>query len=660
MRVGKGSGVGRSAHGLHGHSRTYLPRVPVPGSIPPLSDSAEPGPAQPRRFAFVACAALLLAGVWLIAGLFLLGDLGYWNDDFFIAQRDPATGERSGWALPAATPFQPPRDGIVYWRPALTVGMATLMGELWNTPRVLFAIMALVHGAVGVALWALLRRLGRSPAVSVGAACLYVAFPAHFEVWMWASAASASLGVLALLGIIALWLRWTRDDAGLLGDARTLLGLALLAALATCSYEQAAAGVAALPLLSLARAPAHGTLRRAVLRCGLGLAVIGMVYAIYLGLILAHRGPDGSLGASGAIQPMAMWGRSMLRILEGALFPMGLGFQGAAAWRVGAETMFAAHALRAWACVGLVVASLAGLIAWTRTTPGLSRWAAAESFAGTRAGGQAPFSRVQRFWLAVFGGVLAVASLIPVAMVGGAGALRPRLVAVVCIGVLILLATCADRATQAIGPRPRAQRAWWVGLMLAWCGAMVYCLPASVGMQRGFQARAQLDADTAQRLRELIPSPAPRSVFVPVLVDSLPIRTDTHAYSTYYIGPLYWGFAFPFYIQDVYRRSDVDAAAFSFDFHPVLDAHPDGLLLPGPLKHGFVPDPLPASLRVRQPQQAFVAWDRIVPIWVIDRDVRVVTELTFTRGGAEVLRVRPPAVGGLGVPEFAWTVELPE
>lgn len=250
---------------------------------------------------------LVLFALWWLCCWFLHGDLGWWNDDYFMSQRDPKTGEVVRWFLPSATPFETPRAGTIAWRPMLTLGVTNIVTLLWEMPRLAHLLMALTHLASAVAIWRLLLRLGRSPGVALGGGALYLCWPAGFEGWMWANGWCSGLGTLAYVLLCRAWIAWTRGHTPGERGAWALTRVALAAVFVTICHEQSAAAVAALPALSLAMRPKGEAWRTTIRTILLGMTIVGIVVATYVALLLLTRPDTGSLGAAGTLAPIHRW-----------------------------------------------------------------------------------------------------------------------------------------------------------------------------------------------------------------------------------------------------------------------------------------------------------------------------------------------------------------
>src|SRR5215471_11309566 len=94
--------------------------------------------------------------LWLVATMFLGGDLGRWNDDYEFNQRIPETGVYQR--------LTEPMEGQV-WRPLFFTVVPALQTLCWDRPWINHTIQAGAHALAALLLCLTLCALGISRAV---------------------------------------------------------------------------------------------------------------------------------------------------------------------------------------------------------------------------------------------------------------------------------------------------------------------------------------------------------------------------------------------------------------------------------------------------------------------------------------------------------------
>jgi hypothetical protein len=571
---------------------------------------------------------LALAGLWLFSCWFLLGDLGYWNDDYFICSRDPATGAVTRWIMDRATPFSPASGPLLTWRPLYNITLAGVTALFWQSPWVMHLIGALAHLGCVLAVWRLLGELGRTPQAAFAGAALFCCSPLGFEAVFWTCAIPTALSAWCYIGASVAFARWCRK--GLRGDA---LWCVMLAACVPCFNEQAAAGVAAWPLLAMAVRQRAMDLRKPVVRVLSVIAAVGLLYAVYIAVVVASSRAGAGIGSAGQLTPPRHLPWEAKRILKQLEDLLKFEFVGLGGLSVGWRTIME-HPLRA-ALFGVLI-----VVLWGRC------WSLWREHDPESRNGDSPSKR----WWTAFGGLgLGAATVLPLIVVAGT-AVRPRMGYIISAGLAIVIVTVGDAfARRCASAKPGKAYHTLAGIALA-----VACALGSLGMigvQRGYQARHELDERVAAQLRELIPDPGSGAVMMPLASMELPFFTRSPRFDTYFIGPWYHSWAYPTYARHVFGRSDIDATCFWFDRPVFLDADGRGVRFAGELPWDFLGDD-------RGDGGRWIPWDRAVP-FIISREgeVRLVTEIRFVRGGEEVLSAKPPRTQGKA--EFVWTVAKP-
>ena len=616
---------------------------------------------------------LALAALSLFACFFLLGNLGYWNDDYFICSRDPATGETFRFIMDRMTPFEPAGSPVLTWRPFYNITLASVTAFFWHAPWIMHLIGALAHLAATLSLWWLLKLLGRTPQAAFAGASIFCCYPVAFEAIFWTCAIPTALSACCYLlatCFFVIWSSHTPTPDLRLGEGpdrtrfthaftihpalRRASGPAsvVFAALVPCFNEQAAAGIAAWPLLYLACRTPHESYLRSSVRLLTLLTPIAILYAAYIAMVITTKRGDGGLGAAGQLLPLREWPASFLRISPSIEDMLKWSFLGTAAMRTGWETLQAIPIRAAAMLAGIALASAIGWRAWTTHIDEPGPLAARNQLAASPA--------ARRLAVAAFAITLGFVTLIPLFIVTDT-AVRPRMAYITTVALCILVALLADRAFAL------ARRMHWTNYYITaaipLAAILAACSLSLIGIQRAYQLRQRLDDSIANQLRTLIPEPDANAVFMPLEARDLPTNTGHHGFDTYFIGPWFFSWGYPTIAQHTYRRTDIDSTYFSFIQPTIIDADATGVRIFGPMRAGFTPDTWPnqpASQPMvpgRKDFSPWIAWDRVIPFTISrEGEVQIVTEVVVMRGELELVVVRPIRTGERK--DFRWVVEV--
>ncbi|MFO0856587.1 MAG: hypothetical protein U0640_04425 [Phycisphaerales bacterium] len=603
-------------------------------------------------FFAISCAALWLLG----------GDLGFWNDDFYL--REAWLREGGGIvALPSPTPFDQPTSLPWLWRPALTVGVTTMVGSLWESPRIVHAVMALLHVATALLLGVFLRTSGRSKAVSFCAALLYIALPQHFEAAFWANGFLVGVGTGVLLAVAMLYMFWARGNRSWWMIPLLCIGALCVA----CTHEQPAGAMIAFPFLYVVAKPPKERWHVSVRAMLLPLILMAMTVALYV-FLQAGRQADGGVGGSGQFLPPSKWPRGFLNRLNEAIREVSIESTGFAAWRLGWTTV-KEHVL----IVAFLFACAAG-----SAFIAIRKWLLHPNSSRNVFGDQNnlfinPVAR--RISLALAGLTIAIGSFVPLAMVELT--VRPRMLAPVIAGLLIFFATVADRLLTGFSHRSHRKIAQFALISIVTPLTIVGTV-CMIGVQRGYQLRWHATQSLFEAMRTKLPDPGPHAVLMPVRCDDWPVQSGVKRFDSYFSGPFYWSYAYASMGRIVYDRDDIDASFVHADVPLVFVASPTHGLRHGPFRDGFTDD-VPANAdellqtagwRQRTLPQTvrWVAWDRVVPfVTRPDGGVDFITELAFRQGGLDgeiIFSVFPPrtlrAAQAGNFDELRWILDFPK
>jgi hypothetical protein len=603
--------------------------------------------------------------LWLGAALFLGGDYGFWNDDYFIASVDPVTGERTRWIMDQVTPFEPRSSPVLTWRPFYNVLLATVSGASWNAPWIAHGINALLHGANALVLAMLLRALGRSWSLVFVGAAFYLTWPIAFETVFWMCAIPTAFSILALLLTLFAFVKWASQAGthGLFGPVRAwAVAAVVFAACIPCFNEQAAGAIVALPVLYLSVRPIHERFATSTKRLVPMLLSIGAAYGAYILMVLSNT--HGGIGAAGAPTPVGKVLGELLRIGTDYAHLLGLRFVGTGAVRTGIDAMQLYPVRSALLVIGTVGAGAFAAFYWIRSSPTRNSPAATVLEPATDGW------FVRRVCLVAGVILVAVGSLLPLAMAMGT-AVRPRMASVSIIALVILITAGAEWIGEAV-------RSSWARGVLRWIGltgcavSVGFGLVSMIGIQRAYQRRAELDAHVAEQLRTTMPNPPAGTVFLPLDVVDFPTRSGTPWFDTYFVSPFYWSWGYTGYVQHTYSRRDVFSGFFGHE--PArrndlwLCADERGVLFSGPMPAEFVKSENPV---VKAPSKSvWLPWDRVVPFVVSETGkVSLVTNLTISRdpevlSGPNDLEIQPvltesQRVAGI-IPRQPWRIVSPQ
>lgn len=595
---------------------------------------------------------LALCAVWLFACFFLLGNLGYWNDDYFICSRDPATGEPFRFVMDRMTPFEPAGDPVLTWRPLYNITLGGITALFWDMPCVMHLIGALAHLATTFALWWLLRLLGRTPQAAFIGAAVFCCYPVAFEAIFWTCAIPTALSACCYVLATCFFVIWSRGPTK--RRTATAIATVFFAALVPCFNEQAAAGIAAWPFIYLACRPPSERWGRSAMRLFGMLAIVGVLYAGYIAMVVASKRGDGGLGAAGQLLPMREWPHNFLRMSPAIEDMLKWSFLGTAAMKTGIEALREMPLRAAGMIAGILATCAIGWRAWT-TAFDEPRPTATRNDLSAKL-------HARRLAVVGFALTLGCITLLPLVVVTDT-AVRPRMAYIIVVAMAVLLAMGAD-VVFSLARRANGHKTASVWLGLALLAGIAVCSLSLIGAQRAYHLRQRLDDRIAAQLRELIPDPGSGAVLLALDAPELPVRTGHHAFDTYFIGPWYFSWGYQSIAQHVYRRTDIDSGYFSYTSPTIVNADTTGMRFFGPMLSTFKPDTWPDQpaseplVPGRKDFSPWITWERVVPFTISpEGDVRIVTELRIDHVSKPALTIRPARTQGH--PELRWQVKLP-
>ena len=517
-------------------------------------------------------AAIFALVLWLIATMFLGGDLGRWNDDYEFNQRVPETGRFDRLSEPMEGQF---------WRPLFFTIVPALQTLCWDHAWINHAIQAVAHGLAAMALFQMLGALSVSKGVRGPLAMLFLTCPVTFQAIFWSASLPTILSPAAFMLAATLYIGWVRGRGG----PERLAAIVGLCTLIPLMNEQPAPALAAFPLLWMGAATG-AVPRRAMAARALGpLLIIGVIYAVYLGAYLATS-PPGYPATRSTLVHADQIGPRLTLFWHRAVECLALGGGWGSFMRTGIETIGAAG----WWGVLCALAAVFSASAWV-----------AQARPEEREPDSIP--AVGRLPTAMFGVGVFVLSWSPIFAIT---TYEPasRLFYTPLIGVLVTLGALIDSVclrVPAIGGAARFARA----AVAAACLIGAVCL---VGAQRAFRDSDRTDASYADQLRGLVPAPRHASFFVPVRIDDPVCRLAPTWLDLNFHTILLSSFNARMWIKFALGRSDVYCGTYSPDHgaYPSVDAH--GL--------GFAWKFVDPAIKEGPPGVWRVPWSEVVPFEV--------------------------------------------
>ena len=533
---------------------------------------------RPRLSGLALCAAALPATLWLLSTCFLGGNLGKWTDDYSVVKLDPTTGEIHYW------------DRWPVRRPLGNSFVLMKAGLLWNHDRANHLVSVVFHGAVALLYWLMLRQFSTTALAPAICALLFMLFPMHYEIIFWPSAMHAGMSVAAFFVLAMVYHRFANGCAG---RSAPLL-MAVLSLLIFALWEQPAAGLIALPLLYPAAHRARRSGRADAIRALAPVAAC-IALALVVGVLQRYGSPHGMRGGSGSF-----------------VAPADLGERCATVCRSIGYVAFGPY-IRDIVCGGMIegsrlLAGPRGLVWGSAVVVASGLWLTWWYRRPLGEGApRAPHSQWYR--IAFFGLAIAVLAWIPVVLVKSQ-TVDARLLYFPLAGVL--MATCAvlDRAAVKLEAIAGGSAVFKTliglpGLAAAVAGAV--CLAA---IQFNLQQRFRMDQDEVRQLRQLVPSPPPRSVLMPLRIDNTASHTGRYHFDEFAIGGFATFWSAEAMVQQAYHRRDISSTYYlRWGPLPITEYGPAGLCYRG--------RPAP-WYRAGGITGAQLRWGQVIP-FVIDR-----------------------------------------
>lgn len=584
---------------------------------------------------------------WLIATLAFLGDVPRWNDDYFFCQRNFATGERTGWVLTTREPYLPPTGVVQAWRPLHHVWLPAMVTALWDTPRLITLLGALIHLSAGALLYRMLRALGRTRHASAAAALWYLIWPLSFEPVLWAAAYSTSLACATAFACVIVGVRIGRRESGLALD----LGiLGVLVGVTVTLNEQPASIAGVVPLAILATGVAcEQSLARGVRTRLVRAIAAGVVGALVVAAYVINVRVNGQRGLGAdpeSYVPIWRLPARIIEILDGLggwiiLKPIGTG-----AWRLAWSTV-ALHpfAAAAWA-IAFLGAAAASWWVWSgqeirheQAQPAREPHAIATA-PGKPLGATNPATPA--WTTSLIGFAMIILGTIPIAAIIGYQT-NSRTAIFMFAGVCVLFAGITDPIGAWMERVPRRgsiyRGATGVFLVLmAGVGAFLY-----VGVQARFRAVDAWNKNQLARLVERIPTPAPDTAFLPVAVHAGPLKTGHRAFDRNMMSCWEPTWMLPYAVREAYRRDDIymlyHKPAPNGREHRVI-----GIITPEWMQFEWS---AATKFPFDEKWGAKLDWPRLIPVVVEDDGPHPISRLIVRRKGEQDLIIDVPQTSAM-------------
>ncbi len=576
--------------------------------------------------------ALLPVLLFSVGSFWLLGDLGKWLDDYGFHKRDPETGGFA-WSALVHTGW------TGFWRPLHLLLASDLQTVFWRHDWASHLVCAALHGVTSLLLWRTLRAMGVSARAAGAAALFFLTVPSAYEVIFWPSTIGTSVGTGVLLVV---WLLMARFARG--GGWWIVIAMTVLAFMIPCWYEQPATALAGLPLVFLAAVPRGLPLRRRVVRALVPTAACGVMCVVYLALMGATVS---GRGGAQSFTPVSRLGNKARMVVDQASDCLLMRRFLPGAVTEGWNRIWSAPVMAA----GLVVLLGVGGWAWA------GWWARAKDGAVPPASDQPPVHDgaagvpARSALLVLLGAMVFALAWLPAVAIETQWVV-PRLCYVSLVGVAVAGAGMLDLVGAAVGRRRRARAVYWSVVAACVLAGAPSGAVALVGVQSAMQKRYRMDQNELSQLKELIPAPAARTMFMPLRLENWPVHTGSARFDSFARGVWELSWSANTAPKFLYRRKDVFGLSNNrWTELPISDVTEGGFLYSA----GW----LGAEFPLEQRNKHRVPWDGVVPFVVgADGRIQLVRTLALARPDNRDLRLTFPQVeeaaarGAPTIPEF--------
>lgn len=471
---------------------------------------------------------VLAFAVVLAMATFFVGDTGVYNDDYFLNQRDPATGQIE--SLVMNRPWH-------LWRPVTRVVLPALVTTLWNTPWALHLISVLLHAAVVGLGYGLLRRVGVSAGIAAAGAMVFMVHPVHFEAVLWIAIICTLMSVVLVLLIwhgYAWWLTrahavspWTR--------AGVLMSMAIAAWASAAMNEQPPGVLAVMPLLAWMLGLAQGktwTIR--LWRSLAPVCAVGMAIVLYLAGFFRHKD---------TLNPSDVPESATQNLMQlAAKIPAELALTGFARGAL-LEGVSAAMTHPVLAAGGFGLLLLVAIIWVCRAfqEPNMSARSARRRWVG----------------LIVLGVCWTLLAWLPVA--AAHAVTSPRLHYVPLLGMVFAMCGTSMCVGGVLGRLSAAFRSVMLGMLrLTLCGAIGASVLMWIGVCEHLKRRYIADESERRSLAQAVGTGVePGTMLVPVRINSVTTSTGSPRFDRYFHHCWFWQFSAGWSVRLALKRDDV-------------------------------------------------------------------------------------------------------
>jgi hypothetical protein len=574
---------------------------------------------QPPSRRGVFAAVLFFLAIWAFATLFFGGNIGRWNDDYYFTLRNPVDESIAAWATTTREPYLPSTGVLSAWRPLMFTAGSWLITLAWKSFWIAHAVGALLHLAHTLLLYLSLRQFGRSVHAAAATAGLFLCWAGTHESWLWPSAYGSLTAALFLQLIILCMLRYARGYEVSSGRYGQVVLMVVLTIIMLGFHEQASGALPALGLVYLAVADTAEPIKRRLWRAALATASVCILPPLYVLAVRATTQPGLGVNPETYVPLHAMWDRVVF------------------VWRDMANTIimrdfwYPAFALgwREWTRTNSLFIPWLVVLAVTAIAP-LRHWIATP----THGPGAIRREGVRHGFVVLFGILGAAGACMPVAVIAGYPALS-RVTYVIVLLLAFSVACLFDVVGRLFAKFDRAALIYRVVTGCALLGLMGFGGVMSIGAQARMKRVVAMDDLNAKQLRELVPDPAPGTVFLPLTLRPPAYTLEQIVFLHPWITPDRIGreiqihrpafesfrwtvcsvweglWSMKYFVKFAYGRDDVWSLYAARDRRPIIDADANHVRFIWPYCAPYEVPPLDAA---QSNVNALIPWEKVIPI----------------------------------------------
>ncbi|MCA9279768.1 MAG: hypothetical protein H6815_09300 [Phycisphaeraceae bacterium] len=451
----------------------------------------EPSIAQPRKGLWSRLWVVSLpVALWFAATLFLLGNIGLQQDDWFYVLRDAETDHvKSLWFT----------GELHFFRPLFRIFVPALWTLCVNLPWIAHVVTAVVHGVCVLSIFRLCRTLRLDHCSCMAGALLYLIHPVHEQLMLWPTSMPTALGIAFAVEWLRVAVLYSQRDThrsqsdricGVRGPVTLVAGLAAAAFAVAAMNEQSVMVLCAAPVAVVFFG--SGSIKR---RVSLGALISCAILPMLVVYLWMHSVACFSVDTgNGSVVPLADAGRRLRELGHQVLSGMSMEHFFDGAFSTGMRTIghrwFVAVPLIACMCV-----VVRGWWNWCASRPDAVHLRSA-------------------VLAMLFGVVIFLFGWLPIARIYYW--MGSRLHGPPMVGVAIFVAGLGSCiACMPWNTAHRVLRHCAVAGMLI--GSLV-CVVLMIGVQQAYRDRWLRDLKELDNLVALVPNPPKGAVFVPTFV----------------------------------------------------------------------------------------------------------------------------------------------